>query len=128
MPKAVDGGDAAAGSEQGVWIAMELEINFLQTPARVRLLDPEELRSFAVAVVDSSTRDEGDWPEAVARHEEHVWVRIQAIRELAKPQVDAGWDAGFEKVIEFARSRGWVDDEAGAVRGHVERRSSPRQA
>jgi hypothetical protein len=35
---------------------------------------------------------------------------------------------GFAVVVEgaamldFARTRGWVDDELGAVRGHVERR------
>jgi len=106
---------------------MELEIDFNQTPPRVRLLDPEELRSFAVAVVDDSARNETAWPDAVARHEEHVWVRIDAIRDLAAPQVGAEWEQGFEKVLEFARSRGWVDEEAGAVRGHVERRSSARR-
>jgi hypothetical protein len=105
---------------------MELEINFLQSPAQARLLDPDELRSFAVAVIDTHVRDEAEWPDAVARHEEHVWVRIDALRALAEPQVDAGWEAGFEQVLAYARSRGWVDDELQAVRGHVERRTSPR--
>jgi len=105
---------------------MELEIDFNQSPPRVRLLDPEELRSFAVAVVDQSARNEAEWPDAVARHEEHVWVRIDAIRALAEPQVAGEWDAGFEKVLEFARSRGWIDEDAAAVRGHVERRVSAR--
>ena len=27
-------------------------------------------------------------------------------------------------MLEFARTRGWVDDELGAVRGHVVRRES----
>jgi hypothetical protein len=101
---------------------MELEIDLRRAPGAVRLVDPEELRSFKVVVVEDDAPGRGrGWPEAVARHEEHAWVRIDALRRLAAPVVGPEWEAGFASMIEFARSRGWVDDELGAVRGHVER-------
>lgn len=103
---------------------MELEIDRRQLPPRVRLLDPDELRSFAVAVVEPEDHPAPAWPDdVVARHEEHAWIRIDALRALAAPHVEAGWDEEFGKMLAFARSRGWVDDQLGAVRGHVVRRS-----
>jgi hypothetical protein len=103
---------------------MELEIDFRQSPPGIRLLEPGELRSFAVAVIESAGHPPAAWPEAVARREEHAWIRIDALRELAAPHVDAAWEPGFEQMLEFARSRGWVDEELRAVRGHVVRRAA----
>ena len=93
-------------------------------PAEVRLIEPEELRSFKAVVVGAPSGP--DWPAAVARHEEHVWIRVGVLEELAAA-AGAGpeWKADFEGMVSHARTRGWVDDELEAVRAHVERRAEP---
>ena len=90
-----------------------------------RLVDPEDLTGFTV-VLDGET-DPG--PEALAAggvlgFGDHAWVRTDALRRLAGPVATAQWEEGFAAMLDYARSRGWVDDEHGAVRGHVERRAS----
>jgi hypothetical protein len=102
---------------------VQIEIDRRRSPAGVRLVDAEDFHSFEVVVVDGARSEEaGAWPDAVARYEEHAWVRIDAVRELAGSAAGPDWDAGLGAMIDFARSRDWVDDELGAIRGHVERR------
>ena len=91
-----------------------------------RLVDPEDLTSFAVVL-------EGDGdpsPKALAAggvlgFGDHAWVRTDALRRLAGPLATPEWEDGFARMLDYARTRGWVDDEHGAVRGHVERRALP---
>jgi hypothetical protein len=90
-----------------------------------RLLDPEDLASFAVVIEDDA--DPG--PEALAEggvlgFGDHAWVRTDALRRLAGPVATPEWEDAFGAMLGHARTRGWVDDEQGAVRGHVERRAS----
>jgi hypothetical protein len=90
-----------------------------------RLVDAEDLTSFAVIL-------EGDGdpsPQALAAggvlgYGDHAWVRTDALRRLAGPIATAEWEQGFALMLGHARSRGWVDDRQGAVRGHVQRRAA----
>jgi hypothetical protein len=90
-----------------------------------RLVNAEDLTGFAVVL-------EGDAdpsPEALAAGGvlglgDHAWVRTDALRRLAGPIATPEWEDGFAAMLQFARARGWVDDEHGAVRGHVERRAA----
>ena len=73
-----------------------------------------------------ATRSPG--PEALAAggvlgFGDHAWVRTDALRRLAGPAATPEWEEGFAAMLDYARTRGWVDDEQGAVRGHVERRA-----
>ena len=102
---------------------VQVEIDRRQSPAGLRLLDAEDLRTFKVVVLDGAGAETANaWPDVVSRYEEHAWVRIDALRELAGAAANPEWEAGFSSMIDFARSRDWVDDELGAVRGHVEHR------
>ena len=47
---------------------------------------------------------------------EHVWVRIDALREASAPIVG---DAAFDAMIAFAADRGWLDATETFVRAHV---------
>ena len=93
--------------------------------AYARLVDAEDLTSFVVVL-------EGGWdpsPEALAAggvlgFGDHAWVRTDALRRLAGPIATPEWEDAFAAMLEYARTRGWVDDRHGAVRGHVERRTS----
>ena len=88
-----------------------------------RLVDPEDLTGFAVVLEG----DEDPSPEALAAggvlgFGDHAWVRTDALRRLAGPAATPEWEQAFAAMLDHARTRGWVDDAQGAVRGHVERR------
>jgi hypothetical protein len=90
-----------------------------------RLLEPERLTSFAVVLEDGVEPG----PEALAEggvlgFGDHAWVRTDALRRLAGPVATPEWEDGFAAMLDDARTRGWVDDEQGAVRGHVEYQAS----
>jgi hypothetical protein len=99
---------------------MELTLDI----SSARLVDPDDHTSFAVVV-------EGDGepaPAALAAGGivglgDHAWVRTDALRRLAGPAATAEWERSFVAMLDYARTRGWVDDELGAVCGHVERRA-----
>jgi hypothetical protein len=104
---------------------MELEIDLRRAPAGVRLVDPDDFGSFRVLLVDGACPLEDVLePAGIARVDEHAWVRIDALRDLAGPHATPDWESSLGAMLEFARTRGWVDDELGAVRGHVVRRES----
>ena len=90
-----------------------------------RLLSRDDLSGFVVVL--EGDHDPG--PEALAAGGvigvgDHAWVRTDTLRRLAGPAATPEWEEGFATMLEDARTRGWVDDEQGAVRGHVERRES----
>lgn len=49
---------------------------------------------------------------------EHVWVDPGWLKVNGRPD-DAGWIAGLDKMLAYAKTAGWVDDH-GAVRAHIE--------
>jgi hypothetical protein len=54
---------------------------------------------------------------------DHVYVDVVALRALAGSRAqDDEWCRGLDAMLEYARSKGWLD-ESGAVRAHVEWRS-----
>jgi hypothetical protein len=83
-----------------------------------RLLDPDDFGSLK-AIASGSVSLAAGGPIARA-DEQHVWVRIESLRELAGPAATPEWDERFEAMLEFARSRGWVDEKLAAVRAHIE--------
>ncbi len=46
----------------------------------------------------------------------HAWISEQWLRAQVG---DAAWQAGLTKVVDYARSKGWVD-ENGHIRAHIE--------
>jgi hypothetical protein len=52
---------------------------------------------------------------------EHVYFDAEAVKGLAGERASGEWGVGFDRMVEFARSKGWVDG-AGRVRAHIERR------
>jgi hypothetical protein len=87
------------------------------------LVDPEDMTGFAVVVEgDAEPGAQALAAGGVVGLGTHVWVRTDVLRRLAGPAATPAWEDSFAAMLDFARSRGWVDDELGAVRGHVERR------
>jgi hypothetical protein len=101
---------------------MIVEIDLTGAQAALRLLEPDVFTSFkAVMHADGPPPTDRLVPLGVARVEEHVWIRIDTLRELAGDAATAEWEASLQGMIGYARSKGWVDEELAAVRAHVER-------
>jgi hypothetical protein len=95
-----------------------VEVRLDPDGATSRLLEPEVFTAFKVVL-------HGGGPSlaeaaGVARVDEHAWIRIDALRELAGPAATPAWEESFQGMLAYARSKGWVDDELAAVRAHVE--------
>ncbi len=50
----------------------------------------------------------------------HVWVPIEWIVHAADGQVTDGWESAFNKMIQFAKSKEWVNTEGTHLRAHIE--------
>jgi hypothetical protein len=88
-----------------------------------RLIEADDFKHFAVVVQAPENADTlRHAAAAFGRTEGHRFVFIDpdALRRLpgAKGN-DVGWLSSLEAMLQFARSKGWVDD-AGMVRAHVE--------
>jgi hypothetical protein len=90
-----------------------------------RLLHPDDLSGFVVVLEgEDDPGSEALAAGGVLGFGDHAWVRTDALRHLAGPAATPEWEEGFTAMLDYARMRGWVDDDQGAVRGHVERRES----
>jgi hypothetical protein len=50
-----------------------------------------------------------------------AFVDVEAVRRLAAGRVGPTWDADFAAMVDYARTKGWLDSEGGAIQAHVER-------
>jgi len=98
-------------------------IIFVTADGRAELREPDEFRSFKIVIGGESglaalagiaTADAGG---------KTAWVAREAVRRLRGPEPPAEWVASFDKMVESVRRFGWVDDETGSVRAHIERTS-----
>ena len=92
------------------------------TPSEVTLEDPSNFKQFHVAVRGAAV----DVGAALARsgfgsmEGNDAMISVEAIRSAAAGRVGEGWDAGFESMLEFAGTKGWLSEDGRAVRAHVE--------
>lgn len=50
----------------------------------------------------------------------YSWIDVEELRARGLESTsDSSWDADFDRMIAYARSKGWCDDAAGAVRAHI---------
>lgn len=59
-----------------------------------------------------------------APEDDHVFVDVQAVRAWAlasgvEPEV---WEVGYAKMLAYAGSNGWMNDDATAIKAHIEAR------
>ena len=50
----------------------------------------------------------------------HVWIAIGRLHALGSTHGAADWREGCDAMIEYAKSKGWVDATGRFVRAHVE--------
>lgn len=79
----------------------------------IALIEPNDFKWFSIRI------EGGSLPEGMRVDGAHAWVPIRWLKALA-PAGDAKWPGKFDRMIDFARSKGWVDDVLAIVRGHAE--------
>jgi hypothetical protein len=89
---------------------------------KAKLVEPDNFRDFKVVAETAKDRLEevGEALKAAgagAVDAGHAWISEAWLR--ANKSGEAAWDEGFGKMLEFARSKGWVDDK-GNIRAHIE--------
>lgn len=85
---------------------MYIEIDLRLIPPTTTLREPDDFTSFKIVVRDV----------------EHAMVPVESLEKLAGDRAaDPEWRRGLEKMLEYARERGWLDDKG--VRAHIDRPS-----
>lgn len=83
------------------------------------LLDPEDMKAFDIELAGGSDVAAAARAAGLPRFEQHGWVPVALLRELAGEARTPEWDAQLDGLVGYARSKGWYDEEHAAVRGHV---------
>jgi hypothetical protein len=50
----------------------------------------------------------------------HAWLRIGALRAIARPPRSCTWDERFQRAMAYAQQNGWTDPAGEVVRAHLE--------
>ena len=88
----------------------------------ITLEDAGNFREFHVAI-------DGDVAAAVAafggratasERDNHLWIDIAFVRELAGDAANAEWEAQFDGMLAYANSKGWINEAANRVEAHIQ--------
>lgn len=89
------------------------------------LEEADDFKSFKVVApavlaggLDDALGDLG-W---VAEDEDHVFLRVEAVRAIAGRGADEEWGKQFDGMISYADDKGWLDPTGTAIQAHVETR------
>lgn len=94
------------------------------TSGQVELVEPEDCKRFHVlygvagAAPSSVAQALGTWASGAT--DDHVWIRVEAVRAAAAGRVGAGWAEEFGGMLDYARSKGWLNEAGDAIAAHVE--------
>ena len=61
-----------------------------------------------------------DGRAAASERDNHLWIDIAFVRELAGDAADAEWEAQFDGMLAYANSKGWIDEAANRVEAHLQ--------
>lgn len=86
----------------------------------VALEDAANLRALSVELRSCSPAEAGRLLGELGRIDgEHVWLDIDRLRALSPLAGDPEWAAGFDGVMTYAGTQGWIDDSGSKVRAHL---------
>jgi hypothetical protein len=81
-----------------------------------------DLKRFSVVVEDSANDEEvarALAPLGTLDSSTHAWVSIARLRAACDRDGDAAWREAFDAMIQFAASKGWVDETGLLLRAHL---------
>jgi len=103
---------------------MYVRVDITPMPPVVTLEEPDDTKKFRVEVVGGR-----DWglvfgalvDAAAGRLEgDDAFITIDAVRRMAAGRVGPAWDADMQAMLDYARTKGWLDEAANSIRAHVE--------
>jgi len=89
----------------------------------VALVDAADCKSFHVEVhgdADVGTVLDESGAGRLADDGEHAMIEIGWVRQAAVG-VGPDWDQDFGAMLDFARTKGWIDEGSGAIVAHIEK-------
>ena len=102
---------------------MFVKIDLALMPPVVSLEEPEDAKRFHVEVTggnDIRLVFAALVDAAAGRLEgEDAWITVDSVRRMARGRVGSDWDRELALMLDFARGKGWLDEEANAIRAHV---------
>jgi hypothetical protein len=103
---------------------MFVQVDLGPTPPVVTLEEPGDTKQFHLAVVggtDAAMVYGALVDAAAGRLEgEDAWIGVDAVRRMAAGRVEESWDADFDAMLGYAKSKGWLDEPGHAIKAHVE--------
>lgn len=115
---------------------MFVKVDLAPMPPVVTLEEPDDTKRFHVevvggddlglvfgALVDAAAGRielESDGPGVQPDTKPDAWITVDALRRMAKGVVGPDWDEQFDAMLDFARTKGWLDPGGNALRAHVE--------
>lgn len=103
---------------------MIIDIDLTGEPAGIELEEPEDCTRFHVAVrgADLDALDSVLAAQNLGRllPSGEALIRIDAVRRLASGRVPDAWNADFDAMVGYAKSKGWLDEAGEAIQAHIE--------
>ncbi len=84
------------------------------------LVDADDFKGFKLRLPAAGAR-RPDLPGIAFVDDANVLVGIDAVTRLPGAPDTDGWRAGFRKMVDYAATKGWIDDATNSIRAHVER-------
>ena len=94
----------------------------------VELEEPDDTRRFHVAVAHGD--DYAKVADVLAEkdvgyvdaddEEEHAWIAVDAVQELAVGRTKHGWEEHFDKMLKTAAKHGWLSDDKTHLKAHLD--------
>ena len=95
---------------------------FIAISDTITLEDANNFREFHVAIdgdVDAAVAA-FDGRAAASERDNHLWIDIAFVRDLAGDAADAEWQTQFDAMLAYANSKGWIDEPANRVEAHIQ--------
>lgn len=99
-------------------------VDLAAAPPVVTLEEPDDCARFHLqiaggrdpATLASTLRDAGTG-RLVG---DDAFIRVDALCALAAGRVGEGWQVDFDRMLDYARTKGWFDDAGDAIQAHIE--------
>ena len=111
---------------------MFVQVDLRSTPPVVSLEEPADTKRFHLVVVGSSVASSGARSDlglvygalvdaAAGRLEgDDAWISVDAVRRMASGRVGPEWDGDLAAMLDYAATKGWLDEAGHAIKAHVE--------
>jgi len=101
-----------------------VQVDLGQYPPVVSLEEPDDCERFHVSVLGGNDRGMvfGALVDAAAGRLEgdDAYITVDAVRRMAAGRVGPEWERDLAGMLDYARAKGWLDEQGVAIRAHLE--------